>query len=185
MSWNARIEQRSTSAPLFPCTPVGRLRGGCKGQEDDNGHEISCADSAAQLILAKSEVWGDERRGKLQFLQWYPFTDHRQILALKPKGQNGPAKERQTFLLCYSYWRAINDNGTDEAKLIDQLSMMGMKYHKDRTTFRGHDAYRILIADSDVDIDVVLSLLPSSGFERGEEFNSVLTGTQKDDAAIS
>ena len=139
MSWNARIEQRSTSAALFPCTAVGHLRGGRKGQEDDNGHEISCADSAAQLILAKSEVWGDERRGKRQLLQWYPFTDHRQILALKPKGQKGPAKERQTFLLCYPYAEGIdamhsNDNGTEEAKLIDQLSMMGMKYHKVQST---------------------------------------------------
>ena len=102
--------------------------------------------------------------------QRFPLlTDHRQYLALRLKGQKGPPTERQKILLAHVYAaEGVEARNIDEEALIGALDSMGMKYYKEKTTFRGHAAYRVLIADSDMDIGQVLPLLLGSDFVRCE-----------------
>jgi len=93
------------------------------------------------------------------------FTDHRQDLALKLKGRKGP---HRPLLLAHPYAESVEASSEDEARLIDALGAMGMKYYKEKTTFKGHAAYRILIAHSDVNMGQVRPLLLGSDFVRRE-----------------
>jgi len=126
--------------------------------------------SAGPWILANTEKSGVMMKGwkykKAKLLRnSFLYTDHSKMLALKLKGQEGPTQERQKFLLCYPYAHTHQD--AYEATFIDELSAIGMKFRKDKTTYNGHDALRILITDSRVDIGQILSLLPASGFDQG------------------
>lgn len=122
--------------------------------------------------IQETSVWGDAYRAmtpeevlrcgkKRELLQTasHLFIDHYRIYALKPRGQRGPVRESQTFIVSHVY---VYDEfiGTREAEFISQLSSIGLRFYKEPCLFRGKNAYTILIMDLDVDVEKVLPLLP-------------------------
>ena len=127
-------------------------------------------------VVNKSSVWGDhykarniekikklwEKRAIIQGGNW-PFIDHVTIYALNLKGQKGPAREAQTFIVSYPYQTNIESNdatGVIEIEFIQKLNDLQLKYYKKPTVFRGLNAFKILIMDTEVDLETVLRLLP-------------------------
>lgn len=66
------------------------------------------------MVIRETNVWGywyntrnmNKRirlMKKQKVLQHYPFIDNYKIYAYKPKTQQGPAKEDQTFIISYAY----------------------------------------------------------------------------------
>lgn len=121
-------------------------------------------------VIKETSVWGDSYKAKnpvnirrleekCTIRQSYPFVDHSKIYAFKPRGQRGPAKESQTFIVAYPY--VYDDRVTPEQEnaFVTRLAAIGLRFHKDSRVFRGHAAYRILIMDTDVDLNVVLPML--------------------------
>jgi hypothetical protein len=113
-------------------------------------------------IIKESSIWGwscckrDSTRTihKRRILQ---NLDHYKRYAFKPSNQLGPAHERQTFIVSYQYvYDYIESRETD---FINQLHSIDLRFYKENCMFRGHDAYRILIMDTEVDLDAVLVLL--------------------------
>jgi hypothetical protein len=120
--------------------------------------------------IEETSVWGDAYRAqtakevlrcgeKKQMLQTsYPFLDHYKFYAFKPKHQRGPAQESQTFLVSYVY---VYDDyiGTREMEFIETLKKISLRFYKEHCMFRGKDAYRILILDTDVHLQRLVELL--------------------------
>ena len=120
-------------------------------------------------IIKETTVWGDQYsaktstgitrcRKKCEILQAYPFIDHHTIYAFKPANQRGPARESQTFIVSYPY---VYDDfiGDKETEFINNLTSINLRFYKEPCVFRGNDAYKILIMDTDVDLTSVLGLL--------------------------
>jgi hypothetical protein len=117
-------------------------------------------------IIKESSAWGwcrgySERtilKQRLLQTYYYPILDHYKKYAFKPSNQRGPARERQTFIVAYPF---VYDNyiGSEETDFINYLQSIDLRFYKEKCTFRGHDAYRILIMDTEVDLDAVLVLL--------------------------
>jgi hypothetical protein len=120
-------------------------------------------------IIKETTVWGDDYRartpasisrliekGKIRKI--YPFADHHKIYAFKPANQRGPVRESQTFIVSYVY---IYDFfiGDKEIEFINKLTSINLRFYKEPCIFRGQDAYKILIMDTDVDLNSVLGLL--------------------------
>ena len=42
---------------------------------------------------------------------------------------------------------------------INELSEINMRFYKEKCVFRGHDAYKILILENDIDLESLLKLL--------------------------
>jgi hypothetical protein len=120
--------------------------------------------------IQETTVWGDAYKAnspenilrcgtKNEILQTsYPFIDHYTIYALKSINQRGPAKESQTFIVSYVY---IYDDyiGDREQEFIQKLNSIQLRFHKELCIFRGKAAYKILIMDTDVDLNTVLRLI--------------------------
>jgi hypothetical protein len=120
-------------------------------------------------VIKETSVWGDSYKArtpanirrleeKCGIRHARPFIDHSKIYAFKPRGQRGPAKESQTFIVSYPY---TYDEPEQEATFIESLTAIGLRFHKEQCVFRGQDAYKILIMDEDVDLDMVLQMLES------------------------
>ena len=77
----------------------------------------------------------------------FPFIDHIKTFAYKDKGQRGPARKEQTFLVSFAY------KGTKTWSDVEEY-LAGLKYGLrgdfEPCTFRGLDAWQIVIADTDV-----------------------------------
>ena len=126
------------------------------------------------FVVTKSTVWGNSRtRGafalrRLAYKQAIlcktglaQFVDHSKVYAYKPIGQKGPAKETQTFIVAYPYIsETLNEKEKD---FIDLLDRAELRYYKEPCAFRGIPAYRILIMDTDIDLDAVLKMIPEPG----------------------
>ena len=128
-------------------------------------------------IVKKTTVWGNYRncksfeesirRLKKHEILRYPFVDHLNSddsdggkYAYKPSNQKGPAKENQTFLISYAYnYDHLKDSSELEQKYINELSEINMRFYKEKCVFRGHDAYKILILENDIDLESLLKLL--------------------------
>lgn len=125
--------------------------------------------------IKETTVWGDVYNAKsLQNIMRltgkrdliygeyrYPFLDHYKIYAFKPSSQRGPARESQTFIVSYTY-NYDHFIGEKETKFISKLTTMNLRFYKEPCIFRGKNAYKILIMDTEVDLDRVLSLIPMS-----------------------
>jgi hypothetical protein len=123
-----------------------------------------------RYVLKETSVWGDAYRatsaeevlrcgGKQQLLHTsYPFIDHHTIYALKPAGQRGPARESQTCIVSYVY---VYDEyiGTREEEFLEKLATLRLRFHKEPCLFRGKEAYRILLMDTEVELQILLELL--------------------------
>ena len=120
----------------------------------------------ADVILAKTSIWGStvkckqEDFNKLQFKEsirgLYPVIDHDSIWSLKPRNQRGPAREEQTLLLSFAY---NYDNYYDDATFINDVREHGLGLYKEPCMFRGKNAYKIIIYDTAVELDVALPLI--------------------------
>lgn len=83
----------------------------------------------------------------------YRFIDHSKTFAQRNKGQRGPARMEQTFLVSFLYKGAVSDDN-DLFRFIDELSMEhGLQGHCESCTFRGLDAWQIIVADVEVVLD--------------------------------
>ena len=119
-------------------------------------------------IIKQTSVWGHYykaksnlnrlrlmKKNKLIHSNGYPFIDHFKIYAFKPKSQKGPAKESQTFIISFAY-NYDSFIGDKEIEFIDKLKDINLSFYKEKCVFSGKDAYKILIMDSDVNLNEVL-----------------------------
>jgi hypothetical protein len=114
--------------------------------------------------LKRTSVWGDTQNTKSmvnfrrlsakgRIRQYgFPIIDHPIIYTIKPKGQRN-TKESQTFIASYSY------SCENEDKFIEKINKIGLRFYKEPCVFRNHPAYRVLVMDTDVNLDIVLPLL--------------------------
>ena len=118
------------------------------------------------FVLTPSNVWGavykargaNHRRvlSKQQLTQTfaYPYLDHSRTFAWKPIGQRGPARETQTLIVSYPYKHALDSANYE--MFVSEVHKLGLRIAKDDVI----DNYRIIIADSDVDIQGAITQLP-------------------------
>jgi len=122
-----------------------------------------------QFILKETTVWGDYYKArnpnnflrlyeKKKILQILPFIDHYKIYAYKPIDQRGPARENQTFIISYVY-NYDNFIENRENEFIEKLSSINLKFYKEKCIYNEKDAYKILIMDTDVDLNAILQLI--------------------------
>jgi hypothetical protein len=119
------------------------------------------------LILARTTTWGStwKFRGaapeKLYFKEKIrnhtAIIDHSSVWAIKPRNQRGPAREEQTLLLSFAYAGAYNSFNLDE--FIIRVNQHGLHFHSEPCEFRGINAYKVIIYDTDVDLDVALRFI--------------------------
>ena len=124
-----------------------------------------------EYVVKETTLWGDYKANSIEKLKLYhkkheirniyPFTDHPTFYAYKPKGQRGPARESQQFMVAYPY------NYDDKPEILEKerefvniLSEIGLRFHKENCTFRGLNAHKIFIMEKDVDLNAVLTLIP-------------------------
>jgi hypothetical protein len=119
------------------------------------------------MIITKTNVWGNfhnvrniDKRIRLikkqQLLGRYPFIDHYNIYSYKPKNQKGPSKEEQTFILSYAY---NYDSFANEDAFISKLNEIGLLFYKEKCLYYNHDAYKIIIYENMLPIDIILQQL--------------------------
>lgn len=124
-------------------------------------------------VIKETTIWGNagseaknfltmlrlkDKKSILQKSTSFPFVDHYTIYAYKPANQRGPAKDSQTFIVSYAY-NYDSFIGDKEAKFIEKLTDIDLRFYKEKCLYSGHDAYKILILDTDVDLDKVLQFL--------------------------
>lgn len=117
-------------------------------------------------VVRETSVWGSgpSRLRNLKkreiLVSCRPYIDHPRIYAYKPCRQRGRARESQTFLISFAYSRSVDDNNEDNEddflRLVDDSGLLVCRY---RTTFRGTPAYKIVVADRDVNVLHALELL--------------------------
>ncbi len=116
------------------------------------------------MIIKETNIWGNNSNvrntnkyiqlmKKRNILQCYPFVDHRKIYVYKPKHQKGPAKENQTFIVSYPY---NYDSYANESEFINKLNEIGLLFYKEKCIFRTQDAYKIIIYEPTLPIDIIL-----------------------------
>lgn len=124
-----------------------------------------------EFVVKETSVWGDSYRAKrpetvlrlklksglLRLSSWYPIIDHVKKYCFKPKGQKGPARESQTFIVSYAYnydhIKFIDQQETDLRAMVERI---GLSWYKEPCVFRGKPAYKILIMDADVKVEDVI-----------------------------
>lgn len=122
-----------------------------------------------QFIIKETTIWGDSYKArnlnnylrlheKKKILQIRPFIDHYKIYAYKPIDQRGPARENQTFIVSYVY-NYDNFIENRENEFIEKLSSINLKFYKEKCIYKENDAYKILIMDTDVDLNAILQLI--------------------------
>jgi hypothetical protein len=122
-----------------------------------------------KYIIKETTIWGDSYKArnpnnilrlyeKKKILQIRPFIDHYKIYAYKPIDQRGPAHENQTFIISYVY-NYDNFIENRENEFIEKLSSINLKFYKEKCIYNEKDAYKILIMDTDVDLNAILQLI--------------------------
>lgn len=91
----------------------------------------------------------------------YPILDHSSVFAWRPRGTRGPASEGQTLIVAYPYKDAVDLSLTYDA-FISATQELGLRVVKEDVVYRGHAAYRIVVADHDVDVEAAIAQLPTS-----------------------
>jgi hypothetical protein len=131
----------------------------------------------AEFVVNETTVWGHhykarnmdkkirllKKSGILQSLGRVLFLDHMTIYALKEEGQRGPAREAQTFIAAYPYKSRLESGDPTcrhEREFIEQLTSIQLRFYKEPILFRGVEAFKVLVMDTDVDQETVLRLLP-------------------------
>lgn len=73
--------------------------------------------------------------------------------------RRGPASESQTLIVAYPYKDAVDLCDTYDA-FISATRELDLRVVKEDVVHRGHTAYRIVVADHDVDIEAASAQLP-------------------------
>lgn len=117
------------------------------------------------MIIKETNIWGNNSNvknidkyirlmKKREILQNYRFIiDHYKIYVYKPKHQKGPAKEEQTFIVSYPY---NYDSYKSDTEFINKLNEIGLSFYKEKCIFREKDAYKIIIYENTLPIDILL-----------------------------
>ncbi len=116
------------------------------------------------MIIKETTTWGNNSNvknidkyirlmKKQKILQCYPFVDHYKIYVYKPKNQKGPAKEEQTFIVSYPY---NYDSYKSDTDFIYNLNEIGLSFYKEKCIFRSKDAYKIIIYENTLPLDILL-----------------------------
>ena len=116
------------------------------------------------MIIKESSTWGNcsnvkntnkyiRLMKKRKILQNPTFLDHHKIYVYKPKNQKGPAKEDQTFIVSYPY---NYDSYKNDDEFINQLNEIDLAFHKEKCLFRNQDAYKIIIYEKTLPLDILL-----------------------------
>lgn len=117
-----------------------------------------------EYVIRPTKVWGDayktkninriRRLTKKQRLLCNGMFDHKSIHSYKPKSQRGPAREEQTFLVSYNYLPLR----FPETDMIAEVESCGLTYYRSECVFRGLEAYRIIVMDSEVPLETILEM---------------------------
>jgi len=87
----------------------------------------------------------------------YPFIDHVRRYVYKPRGQRGPARVDDTFIVSFAYIQNVDN--TNDSAFLQAVHDAGRTVCRYRTKFRGVDAYKIIVAGKNVNILHALELL--------------------------
>lgn len=115
-------------------------------------------------VVRETSVWGSDRRllpnlkKRKILVSCRPYIDHPRIYAYKPCHQRGRARESQTFLISFAYSRSV-DNSNEEDDFLQLVNDSGLLVCRYQTIFRGIPAYKIVVADRDVNVLHALELL--------------------------
>lgn len=122
-----------------------------------------------QPYITKSTVWGDAYKAKsltrksylmkkqrIRQTFRYPFLDHMDTFAYKPRGQKEPTRESQTFIFAFPY---RYDHFTNDQALKETLKELNLRFYKEECIFRGKDAYLLLVVSEDVVLDEILKII--------------------------
>mgnify|MGYP001400549245 CR=1 FL=1 len=121
-------------------------------------------------VLTQSSVWGDvhKARGasvirasrKRRFAQQfaYPMLDHSKVFAWRLQSRRGPSSEYQTLIVAYPYKAAVDLCNTYN-DFVSAAKYLGLRVFKETCLYRGNAAYRIVVADRDVDVEAVMAQL--------------------------
>lgn len=131
---------------------------------DNNRREGYCirkTNAWPHKLIVRRELDGDYTTIDARKIASYrPFVDHTNsdggFFAYRRKGSKGQPKFSQMFILSYAY---KYDHYRDDKEFVDFLDKSGMRMNKKPCLYRGEDAYRIIIANSDVDMEHVVELL--------------------------
>jgi len=118
------------------------------------------------MIIKETNIWGNNsnvknvdkyiRLMKKQQIRQHPtFIDHDKIYVYKPKTQKGPAKEDQTFIVSFPY-ASRYDIKNDETEFIKKLNEIDLSFYKEKCIFRTQDAYKIIIYEKTLPIEILL-----------------------------
>ena len=123
-------------------------------------------------IIEPTAYWGDtwgtypkshlHRMKRLHEVFQYPFKDHAEAFSYRPKDSRGRPKHSQCFIVSYAYKNSVDYSLQTEKTLIQTLEELNFGYHKTPVVFRGLDAYRIIVFDTDVVVDHAIELLNES-----------------------
>ena len=121
-----------------------------------------------ELIVKKTSVWGHYYNSKgsnyirllkkSKTLNNYPIIDHVEKYCLKPRGQKGPAKESQTFIISYAY-NYDHFIGNKENEFIEHLTSINLSFYKQSCIYYNKPAYKIYIMDTDVSIEQIIDIV--------------------------
>ena len=125
--------------------------------------------SKSLYVLRPTSCWGDTygtrslshtRRMKcLHEVFQYPFKDHAEAFSYRKADSQGDPRHSECCIVSYVYKGSVDYNQEAEQELIQTLKELEFGYHKAPVIYRNLPAYRIIVYDTDVEIDGVLELL--------------------------
>lgn len=153
-----------------------------------------------EYVLTPSHVWGAmykargsgimramKKRNLTQRFA-YPILDNSSVFAWRPRGRRGPASESQTLIVAYPYKGSVDHCDTYDA-FISATQELGLRVVKEDAIYRGHAAYRIIVADHDVDMEAATVQLPveesNDDETQAEEANESAQEESNDDLAAN
>ena len=126
-------------------------------------------------VIEPTAYWGDtwgthptahtKRMERLHEVFQYPLKDHAEAFSYRPVGSRGRPKHSQCFIVSYAYKGSVDYGSHAEQELIQTLEELNFGYHKTPVLFRGLDAYRIIVYDTDVLINHAVELLNETTIE--------------------
>jgi hypothetical protein len=144
----------------------------CKNKFIYDNNNIKLDIDYSNYIIKQTKKWGtpylysskDEDNKTRLNKKWdllqestYILDHYNKYVFKPPKGQ---PKQSQTFLLCYPYvYDNYIPNNVSEAKFIEKLNKINLRFYKEKSKYNKIDAYRILIMDTDCNLEAILKKL--------------------------
>lgn len=80
------------------------------------------------------------------------YVDHPKTFAQRNKGQRGPARREQTFLVSFPYEGAVSAKELEDFKM-SLKTKWSLQVHYESCLFRDQPAWQVVIADIDVALE--------------------------------